>query len=183
MESLSDNERAFLLDAFNQIDTDRTGAIDKHELGAFLSLRWKHAVPNETVDSILTIVDENGDGKIQFDEFVMLQMKLVPSCRGYCKDCKKILIGMWTNCTKPLIQIASESLSEHLLISAYSLFLQFHALLSQCPGYMIVCFDCNLQVTSYAAHCAFITNVATLTPLKLETCPSQVMMDTHAQNA
>lgn len=94
METLSDNERACLLDAFNQIDTDRTGAIDKHELGAFLSLKWKHAVPSETVSSILSMVDDNGDGKIQFDEFVMLQMKLVPACRGYCKDCKKILIGM-----------------------------------------------------------------------------------------
>lgn len=94
LENLSDGERNYFLEAFNQIDTDKTGTIDKHELGAFLALQWRHAVPNETIDSIITLVDDNGDGKIQFDEFVMLQLKFIPLCKGYCKDCKKIIIGM-----------------------------------------------------------------------------------------
>lgn len=94
VENLSDEERDHFLEAFNQIDTNKTGTIDKHELGAFLALHWRHAVPNETIDNIITLVDDNRDGKIQFDEFVILQLKYIPICRGYCKDCKKIIIGM-----------------------------------------------------------------------------------------
>ncbi|GMH39061.1 hypothetical protein BSKO_06959 [Bryopsis sp. KO-2023] len=93
MDSLSSEERAHFIEAFNEIDTDKTGSIDKHELGAFLALKWKHVVPNKTIDSIIGLVDENRDGKLQYDEFVMLQLKYIPKCRGYCKDCKNILIG------------------------------------------------------------------------------------------
>lgn len=91
--SLSEEELALVQKAFSEIDSDSNGTIDVHELAAFLTLKWKQLIPKETVESILLLIDTNCDGKLQFAEFLAFQLKYMPLCRGYCKDCKRIILG------------------------------------------------------------------------------------------
>lgn len=91
--ALLPEELAIFRKAFDDLDKDRNGQIDKVELGCFLAMKWKHMLPMKTISSIVEMVDANSDGKLSFDEFVALQLKFMPSCRGYCKDCEKVIIG------------------------------------------------------------------------------------------
>lgn len=93
INSLSKEDRKRLRQVFDRIDRDRSGHIDKYELGAFLAFQWKHIMPQETLEHLLELVDVNKDGKIQFEEFIRLQIRYMPLCRGYCRDCKQILFG------------------------------------------------------------------------------------------
>ena len=59
---------------FKQVETDRSGYIDRDELKAALCLTAKsEGLPTPTDDHIdqqMKVIDTSGDGKISFDEFV-----------------------------------------------------------------------------------------------------------------
>lgn len=63
--------------------------IEKH----LFVCRWDEAVPQSVISNFVALVDENRDGKLQFHEFVELQRRFLPQCRGYCHDCNDILIN------------------------------------------------------------------------------------------
>lgn len=93
VEWLPEDERKLFRAAFDELDTNGNGTIDKQELGAFLSIKWRHVIPKKTVESIVKLADADGDGKIGFEEFVALQLKYMPSCFGYCKNCENVIVG------------------------------------------------------------------------------------------
>jgi len=55
--------------AFDKVDTDKDGSINKKELKKILK-GLGEAFTDEAVDDMVKIADVNGDGKIQFDEFL-----------------------------------------------------------------------------------------------------------------
>ena len=50
---------------FHELDTDGTGTIDRDELAKFLN----REVSEKEKDRLLNLVDQNGDGKVSFEEF------------------------------------------------------------------------------------------------------------------
>eukprot|EP00803_Ostreobium_quekettii_P008108 evm.model.scf_2049.1 EVM.evm.TU.scf_2049.1 scf_2049:3019-4964(-) len=94
VESLGETERGILMVAFNEIDKNRSGTIDPQELRSFLSLKWRQLVPQATVDSLVRLADVDHDTAITFDEFVRLQLRCMPLCRGYCRDCMHVILGV-----------------------------------------------------------------------------------------
>ena len=54
--------------AFRQIDTDQSGFIDRNELEAVLQKLGGNVAEDE-VDACYAELDENGDGKIDYNEF------------------------------------------------------------------------------------------------------------------
>ena len=59
---------------FRQVDTDQSGYIDKEELRAVLQ-KLGGEVTEEEVDKCYGQLDENDDGKIDFDEFSKWYLK------------------------------------------------------------------------------------------------------------
>merc|ERR1712113_53772 len=59
---------------FRQVDTDQSGFIDKEELAAVLQ-KLGGAVNDEEVDKCYNELDENDDGKIDFEEFSKWYLK------------------------------------------------------------------------------------------------------------
>jgi hypothetical protein len=57
-----------LQEAFHEFDTDGSGSIDKHELGA-LSAALGYPLDNRTLQQALSVLDQSGDGTISFEEF------------------------------------------------------------------------------------------------------------------
>ena len=55
--------------AFDVMDTNEDGLVTKDCLRALLK-GLKEEVTDEIVDEMINIADENGDGKVQFEEFV-----------------------------------------------------------------------------------------------------------------
>ncbi|GMH40422.1 hypothetical protein BSKO_08326 [Bryopsis sp. KO-2023] len=90
---LSPEKREHFKEAFAQVDTDGSGEIDIEELHAFLGNRWGETLPAPVIQNFIGIVDHNRDGKLQFDEFVELQMRFLPQCRGFCHSCNDLLIN------------------------------------------------------------------------------------------
>jgi len=69
----SSSEQA-LRNAFRLFDTDGSGTIDRRELSAMLSKLGlvKSSSDTSTVDRMFAAADANGDGQIDFNEFVAL---------------------------------------------------------------------------------------------------------------
>lgn len=64
---------AQLHDFFNQIDTDKSGMIEREELQRLITLRCPSDEFSEPVINLMMeVADVNGDGQISFDEFVTL---------------------------------------------------------------------------------------------------------------
>ncbi|EDQ92341.1 uncharacterized protein MONBRDRAFT_21933 [Monosiga brevicollis MX1] len=57
--------------AFKAFDTDRSGSVSRQELKSMLE-KLDHRPTNAEVEEILNAVDANGDGEIDYDEFVKL---------------------------------------------------------------------------------------------------------------
>ena len=55
--------------AFDVMDANKDGVVTKEELKTLLKGLGEE-VTDEIVDEMINIADENGDGKVQFEEFV-----------------------------------------------------------------------------------------------------------------
>lgn len=62
--------------AFAMFDKDNSGTISAEEIRQVLCFGSANALSVEAVDAIIKQVDENGDGDIQFDEFVTMMQGL-----------------------------------------------------------------------------------------------------------
>ena len=68
MGNLSDEQIGELRKAFDVMDENKDGVVTKDELKKLLQGLGEE-VTDEIVDEMINIADENGDGKVQFDEF------------------------------------------------------------------------------------------------------------------
>ena len=69
MAKLSEEQVAELKQAFAAMDTNGDGQVTKEELKALLS-QLGEAVDDAVIDEMIKIADVNGDGKVDFNEFV-----------------------------------------------------------------------------------------------------------------
>ena len=69
MSKLSAEQTEELKKAFAVMDANKDGVVTKDELKTLLKGLGEE-VTDEVVDEMIKIADENGDGKIQFEEFV-----------------------------------------------------------------------------------------------------------------
>ena len=69
MTKLSAEQAAELKKAFEVMDANKDGVVTKEELTNLLKGLGED-VTEEVVQEMINIADENGDGKIQFEEFV-----------------------------------------------------------------------------------------------------------------
>ena len=73
MSKLSADQVAELKKAFDVMDANKDGEVTKEELKALLKGLGEE-VTDEVVDEMIAIADENGDGKVQFEEFCKASM-------------------------------------------------------------------------------------------------------------
>ncbi len=69
MAKLSEEQVAELKQAFAAMDTNGDGQVTKEELKSLLS-QLGEAVDDAVIDEMIKIADVNGDGKVDFNEFV-----------------------------------------------------------------------------------------------------------------
>ena len=69
MAKLSEEQVAELKQAFAAMDTNGDGQVTKEELKSLLS-QLGEAVDDSVIDEMIKIADVNGDGKVDFNEFV-----------------------------------------------------------------------------------------------------------------
>ena len=67
----TDSEEEELKEAFNFLDIDGAGYITSHQL-RYLML--KEGLTNQEVDEMIKEIDEDNDGRIDFDEFNKIMM-------------------------------------------------------------------------------------------------------------
>jgi len=58
------------MQAFRLLDADSSGSISLEALRGYLTQKGLNRMTEEEVDSFVTGADANGDGRIQYDEFV-----------------------------------------------------------------------------------------------------------------
>ncbi len=58
------------MQAFRLLDADSTGSISLEALRGYLTQKGLNRMTEEEVDSFVTGADANGDGRIQYEEFV-----------------------------------------------------------------------------------------------------------------
>jgi len=68
MPALTADQVTELRKAFDVMDANKDGVVTKDELKTLLKGLGED-VTDEVVDEMINIADENGDGKVQFDEF------------------------------------------------------------------------------------------------------------------
>ncbi len=69
MSKLSEEQVTELKTAFAAMDTNGDGQVTKEELKALLSTLGE-SVDDAVIDEMIKIADVNGDGKVDFNEFV-----------------------------------------------------------------------------------------------------------------
>ena len=69
LAKLSEEQVAELKQAFAAMDTNGDGQVTKEELKALLS-QLGESVDDAVIDEMIKIADVNGDGKVDFNEFV-----------------------------------------------------------------------------------------------------------------
>ena len=69
MSKLSEEQVTELKTAFAAMDTNGDGQVTKEELKALLSTLGE-SVDDAVIDAMIKIADVNGDGKVDFNEFV-----------------------------------------------------------------------------------------------------------------
>lgn len=67
-----------LMMAFRMFDKDKTGTINAEDIRKVLGKGNEKQLSTEVVDDIIKQVDEDGDGKISFDEFVNMMLAFDP---------------------------------------------------------------------------------------------------------
>jgi len=68
--------------AFKMFDKDNSGMISADEIREVLCFGGQNALSVEAVDAIIKQVDENGDGDIEFSEFVTMMTGLDAAAQG-----------------------------------------------------------------------------------------------------
>ena len=67
----------YLKTAFQMFDADGSGKIDSSELGKLLEgEEFKDVYTKEQLQEAISEVDENGDGEIDFEEFMTMMRKV-----------------------------------------------------------------------------------------------------------
>ncbi len=74
-KNMSSNDK--LLQAFRMFDKDGSGTISADEIKEVLG--YNTSLNQKVIEDIMKEVDENGDGEIQFEEFVNMMKKLTIS--------------------------------------------------------------------------------------------------------
>ena len=69
MSKLTEEQVAELKQAFAAMDTHGDGQVTKEELKSLLS-QLGESVDDAVIDEMIKIADVNGDGKVDFNEFV-----------------------------------------------------------------------------------------------------------------
>ena len=70
-----------LRSVFHEIDTDKSGTIDREEMRLAFQ-KMGHNLTSEEIEAIFNVCDPNGDGSVDFEEFVAL----MSGERGYFTD-------------------------------------------------------------------------------------------------
>lgn len=76
------NAQTFLKDqylrtAFRMFDKDNSGKIDANEIGALLAgEEFKDVYTKDQLEAAIREVDENGDGEIDFEEFMHMMKSI-----------------------------------------------------------------------------------------------------------
>jgi calmodulin len=73
---LSEQDLQEFREVFNLVDTDRGGSISSEELGRLMETLGIKTTKEE-LDLMISEIDENGNGDIDFDEFVMVMSRKV----------------------------------------------------------------------------------------------------------
>ena len=63
-------------------DKDGSGTISADEIREVLCFGGSNSLTTEAVDAIIRQVDENGDGDIQFEEFVTMMQAVDAAAQG-----------------------------------------------------------------------------------------------------
>jgi Ca2+-binding EF-hand superfamily protein len=67
----------YLRAAFRMFDKDNSGKIDSSEIGALLSgEEFKDVYSSEQLTQAIKEVDQNGDGEIDFEEFLQMMKSI-----------------------------------------------------------------------------------------------------------
>ena len=69
MSKLTEEQVTELKQAFGAMDTNGDGQVTKEELKSLLS-QLGESVDDAVIDEMIKIADVNGDGKVDFNEFV-----------------------------------------------------------------------------------------------------------------
>ena len=70
------NSKEKLKAAFNMFDKDGSGTISHDEIRQVFTFDGPNSMTKKEVDQIIKEVDVNGDGEIDFDEFVQMMKKI-----------------------------------------------------------------------------------------------------------
>ena len=76
MEHLSEDEVAEFREIFNLVDRDGGGSITASELGELMDTLGIDASPEE-IEAMIKEIDQDGDGDIDFEEFVAVMSRKV----------------------------------------------------------------------------------------------------------
>ena len=69
--------REILEDLFEEYDRDDSGYLDPNELRNMLSESQKFCLDSDQVDKIMSDFDLDGDGKIEYEEFLPIAVEIV----------------------------------------------------------------------------------------------------------
>ena len=73
-QTLTDEQKAEIKEAFNFFDKDKDGSIDVNELNNVMKSLGKNPTDNE-MQSLIKGVDSDGDGMINYEEFQDMMAK------------------------------------------------------------------------------------------------------------
>ena len=69
--TLSEAEVAEIKEAFNEVDVDGNGTVSPEELQKFMKEQGEK-LPEGVINVMVAMVDTDGDGKINFEEFLQM---------------------------------------------------------------------------------------------------------------
>ena len=72
LKSIDDGELQHLVREFSRIDLDKSGSLDKRELGVFFRKALCYPITREEMDVLFETIDVDGDGKISMEEFMSI---------------------------------------------------------------------------------------------------------------
>ena len=79
MDATTFLREAYLKTAFKMLDTDESGKIDSSELLQLLAgEEFRDVYSQAQLDQAIAEVDENGDGEIDFQEFLQMMRSIAP---------------------------------------------------------------------------------------------------------